>query len=154
MTANTVSVPVDLPSAATGLLPHLPSPTVVTMDIPEKFAAYASARWGEPARRWLTSLPATVESLQFDWQLGALTPVPDANRSFVAATTSRDGRRAYLKVEFDPDWDAATQTLRSWSKIGVAPAVLGRCPLRQAALIADAGDPVETDPLRLCVRTC
>lgn len=108
------------------------------MEVPPQLRTYAPSRWGADATRWVEELPDVVASLAADWGLGPVTPAADSNRSFVGVTRVA-GRLAYLKVEYDPEWQAAADTLDRWSRHRASPAVLARCEVRKATLIADAG---------------
>lgn len=111
------------------------------MELPEKLTSYVPSRWGRDGSAWLDALADVVTSLQRDWQLGPFRVAADSNRSFVAAT-ERAGRPAWLKVECDPEWQAAADTLRAWSGHGISPEIIARCDRRRATLIADAGSPL------------
>jgi hypothetical protein len=114
------------------------------MHLPETLVTYATGRWGHVGQRWLERLPATVAALASRWELADVTVSPASNRSLVcSASAGRD--TVWLKVECDPRWRAAADTLSVWAKVGAAPDLLRVNDTRRATLLAHAGEPLHGD---------
>jgi streptomycin 6-kinase len=113
------------------------------LQLPEEYRVALIARAGEPARRWLESLPETVDDLANRWSF-RLRPGPARHGWLGVVFLARRGdEQCALKLSWsDADVPAEAAGLRAWAGRGAVRLLASDLPAR--ALLLEGLDPTRT----------